>query len=160
MGVSSDVVPAEYGAGHARIHRFLPWYRKWAMVSLSSEADAVRPESSTNGELGNKCEPLAEYRSAPYFEIEPMVPDMLPSSTTDLRNIPDAALRSAVPEPVASLYHQAFEMYGALCLWSTREIENPSLSDVLDAASRLRREGNMASRRFAAKLEESCRAAL
>ncbi|AEH83238.1 hypothetical protein CN090_02385 [Sinorhizobium meliloti] len=52
-----------------------------------------------------------------------------------------------------SLCHQAFELYGPLCLWSTKEMKSPSLLDVIDAASHLKREGNMASRRFAERLE-------
>lgn len=60
------------------------------------------------------------------------------------------------PASVASLYHKAFEVYGSLCFWSTKEIQLPSISDVLDAASRLKREGNMESRRLALRLEEGC----
>ncbi|WP_244764096.1 hypothetical protein [Shinella curvata] len=57
---------------------------------------------------------------------------------------------------VASLYHKAFENYGSLCFWSTKEMDEPSVADVLDAASRLKREGNMATRRFALRLEDAC----
>ena len=68
----------------------------------------------------------------------------------------DAILSRMAPASVASLYHKAFEVYGSLCFWSIKEIETPSVSDVLDAASRLKREGNMASRRLALCLEEGC----
>ncbi|RVE93107.1 hypothetical protein CN238_04580 [Sinorhizobium meliloti] len=46
-----------------------------------------------------------------------------------------------------SLYHQAFELYGPLCLWSTKVWMS------YDAASRLKRKGNMASRRFVERPE-------
>lgn len=85
---------------------------------------------------------------------------MFPSAEKDIRNISDAILRRAAPEPVASLYHQAFDDFGMLCFWSTKEMKVPSLADALDAASRLKREGNMASRRLAERIEESCHAAL
>ena len=85
---------------------------------------------------------------------------MVPSVKEEFRDMPDAAVRRAAPEFVASLYHEAFDLYGPLCFWSIKEMKKPSLADALDAASRLKREGNMASRRFAERLEESCRAAL
>lgn len=67
--------------------------------------------------------------------------------------------RPASLEAVA-LYHDAFSRYGALCLWSTREMPVPTVADVLDAAARLKREGNMASRQLAIRIEEACLAAL
>ncbi|RMC62427.1 hypothetical protein EBB04_33155 [Sinorhizobium meliloti] len=59
-----------------------------------------------------------------------------------------------------SLYHEAFRVFGPLCFWSTKEMSAPTLADAFDAASRLKREGNMNSRKLAERLEEACRAAL
>lgn len=69
------------------------------------------------------------------------------------------ALRPA-PESAVVLYRDAFRLYGPLCLWSIREMPSPTVSDILDTAARLKREGNMASRRHAVRLEEACLAAL
>ena len=74
--------------------------------------------------------------------------------------IPRAALERAAPPVVAALYRQAFDLYGPQFLWSTRKMTAPSISDALDTAARLKREGNMASRRFAENIEEACRAAI
>ncbi len=78
----------------------------------------------------------------------------------DLRNLSADVKQRLAPSDIASEYHRAFALYGPLCFWSTREMETPSIGDVLDAASRLKREGNMASRSLAIQLEEACRAAI
>jgi hypothetical protein len=78
------------------------------------------------------------------------------SARKGFQALTDAVLQRAASNHVASLYHKAFELYGPLCFWSTKEMDVPSISDALDAASRLKREGNMASRRLAVEIEDAC----
>jgi hypothetical protein len=64
------------------------------------------------------------------------------------------------PDDVARLYHQAFQEFGTLALWSRRASERPTIAQALVVADSLRREGTMRSRPLAARIEEACRAAL
>ena len=71
----------------------------------------------------------------------------------------ESAMRQAVSADARALYHEAFALYGPLCFWSTREMQDPTVADVPDAVPRLKRNGNMTTRQFAVRLEEACRAA-
>ncbi|MBF0294284.1 MAG: hypothetical protein HQL96_03775 [Magnetococcales bacterium] len=64
------------------------------------------------------------------------------------------------PEDVISLYRQAFLQFGAQSLWSRQPSGQPTIAQALVIADCLRREGNLVSRAFAARMEEACRAAL
>lgn len=75
-----------------------------------------------------------------------------------LLKIPREQDQHPAPDHIANLYHEAFAKYRTLCMWSTREMERPTISDVLDAASRLKREGNMTTRALAVRIEESVNA--
>ena len=61
---------------------------------------------------------------------------------------------------IVSLYHRAFQEYGAQMLWSRKPSDHPTITQALVVAECLRREGNMKSRPLAARIEEACRAAL
>ena len=58
----------------------------------------------------------------------------------------------------AELYRQAFERFGALALWSSRPVPNPTPADALAITRGLRVEGNLQSRRLAERIEVACRA--
>lgn len=62
------------------------------------------------------------------------------------------------PEAVASLYHQAFREFGVRALWNWKEMEHPTITQVLAIADSLRTEGNRESRALAAQIEQACRA--
>lgn len=62
------------------------------------------------------------------------------------------------PSHIAEMYHEAFRRYGVLCMWSTKEIPEPTIYNVLDTASRLKRKGNMRTRAFAVEIEEAVNA--
>jgi hypothetical protein len=62
-------------------------------------------------------------------------------------------------EDYRSLYRRAFAEFGALALWSSRQLAEPSPADALAIARALRVEGNLAARALAEKLEAACRAA-
>jgi hypothetical protein len=63
------------------------------------------------------------------------------------------------PEDFVSLYHRAFEEYGASALWSSRPVVNPTCEDALAITRSLRMEGDMNARRLAEQIEKACRAA-
>lgn len=65
-----------------------------------------------------------------------------------------------VPSDIVNLYHEAFDKYEHQCFWSTRRIDVPKFSDVLDATNRLKRDGDMAARRLAVEIEKVIHAAL
>ena len=64
------------------------------------------------------------------------------------------------PEPVVSLYREAFATYGSRALWSRRPSSEPTLAQALVIARALRQEGDMGARAFAERIEDACRAAL
>jgi hypothetical protein len=64
------------------------------------------------------------------------------------------------PEEIVRLYRLAFVDFGAQALWSRRPSANPTIAQALVVADALRREGNLATRPLAARIEEACRAAL
>jgi hypothetical protein len=64
------------------------------------------------------------------------------------------------PEPVATLYRQAFTEFGSRALWSSRLSPRPTLASVLAITESLRVEGNRDARRLAERIEDACRAAL
>jgi hypothetical protein len=64
------------------------------------------------------------------------------------------------PEPVLSLYRQAFRDFGAQALWSRRASAEPTIAQALAIAENLRRDGNVRSRALAIQIEQACRAAL
>jgi hypothetical protein len=57
-------------------------------------------------------------------------------------------------------YHQAFARFRTIALWNWRELDPPSITQVLAIADSLRTEGNRDARALAAQIEAACRAAL
>ncbi len=64
----------------------------------------------------------------------------------------DAALRA--------LYRRAFAEFGALALWSSRPVPEPTVADALAITESLRVEGNLAARALAEQIEKACHAAV
>jgi hypothetical protein len=64
------------------------------------------------------------------------------------------------PIDVARFYHQAFAEFGTRALWNWRELDPPSITQVLAVADALRSEGNRAARALAIQIEQACRTAL
>ena len=62
-------------------------------------------------------------------------------------------------EDLASLYRRAFRDYGAIALWSSRPVPDPTPADALAIVRSLRVEGDGAARRLAEQIEQACRAA-
>jgi hypothetical protein len=56
------------------------------------------------------------------------------------------------------LYRTAFQEYGAVALWSSRPVPNPTPADALAITQALRTHGGMQGRRLAEQIEETCRA--
>jgi hypothetical protein len=66
------------------------------------------------------------------------------------------------PERLAEierLYRQAFAEYGAVALWSSRPVDNPTPAAALAITRSLRVHGSMSGRRLAEEIERLCRAA-
>lgn len=78
----------------------------------------------------------------------------------DIEALKDAGAGRTAPEAVAALYREAYARYGVSALWSRRAREAPTIAMALVVADALRREGDMEARRFAARIEEACRAAV
>jgi hypothetical protein len=60
-------------------------------------------------------------------------------------------------EEIERLYRQAFAEYGAIALWSSRPVPNPTAADALAITRSLRVEGDMDARRLAERIELLCR---
>ncbi len=72
---------------------------------------------------------------------------------------PDA--RQAVSrEEIVGLYRRAFAQFRSRALWNIRELDNPTIDEVLAITRQLRTEGDMNARRLAERIEEACRAHL
>ena len=63
------------------------------------------------------------------------------------------------PTDFVSLYRHAFEQYGAVALWSSRPVPDPTPADALAITRALRTHGGMDGRRLAEQIERLCRAA-
>ncbi|MGD0363174.1 MAG: hypothetical protein ABSC93_20020 [Bryobacteraceae bacterium] len=68
--------------------------------------------------------------------------------------------QTTLPEDYASLYRRAFQEFGAMALWSSRQVPNPTPADALAITRGLRVEGNLEARRLAERIERACRAAV
>lgn len=59
-------------------------------------------------------------------------------------------------EDFVTLYHRAFDEFGARALWNVRKLESPTRADALAITRTLRVEGNLAARRLAEQIEKAC----
>jgi hypothetical protein len=78
-------------------------------------------------------------------------------SLYDLKNL---GANMPAPDEVVRLYRQAFAEYGAVALWSSRPIPEPSVAAALAITESLRVEGDRSARKLAERIEGLCRAAL
>jgi hypothetical protein len=85
---------------------------------------------------------------------------MVTKDTRTLEELKDAGAGRPAPEPVASLYQQAFQEFGAQTLWNRKPSEHPTITQAIVVAESLRREGNMKTRPLAVQIEKASRAAL
>jgi hypothetical protein len=59
-------------------------------------------------------------------------------------------------QEIERLYRQAFAEYGAVALWSSRPVRNPTSADALAITRSLRAEGDLGARRLAEQIEKLC----
>ncbi|MCG6551311.1 MAG: hypothetical protein L7F77_03210 [Candidatus Magnetominusculus sp. LBB02] len=59
---------------------------------------------------------------------------------------------------IETLYRMAFEKYGAIALWHSRPVPNPTRDDALAITQSLRVEGDLEARKLAEQIEKACRA--
>jgi hypothetical protein len=82
------------------------------------------------------------------------------TDTRDIEHLKALGAGRLAPEPIAQLYHRAFQDFGTMALWSRRPSKHPTIAQVLSVAESLRREGNLKSRALAVDIELACRAAV
>lgn len=82
------------------------------------------------------------------------------TDTRDLEKLMRLGASSPTPEAVAELYRQAFHDFGALALWSSKPVADPTTADALAITRSLRVERNRAARRLAEQIEKAFRATL
>jgi hypothetical protein len=82
------------------------------------------------------------------------------TTTYDTEQLKDLGAGRPAPVEVVRLYRQAFADFGALALWSSRPVPDPTLADALAITRSLRVEGDRNARRLAERIEEACRAAV
>jgi hypothetical protein len=63
-------------------------------------------------------------------------------------------------EGVVGLYRRAFAEFGSRALWNIRELDNPTIEQMLAITRQLRIEGDMNARRLAEQIEQAARAHL
>ena len=76
------------------------------------------------------------------------------------RPSPPSSRAAPTKAEVVALYRCAFAQYGARALWNIRELQDPTVSQVLAITRQLRTEGDMGARRLAERIEEAARAHL
>jgi len=65
---------------------------------------------------------------------------------------------TTTPDDLNTLYHRAFQEYGAWALWNLREVPTPTAADAMAITQPLRTHGNMDGRRLAEQIEALCSA--
>jgi hypothetical protein len=71
----------------------------------------------------------------------------------------DDGARKPASAELRVLYRRAFDEFGALALWSSRPVAEPTIADLLAITETLRVEGNLAARALAEQIEKACGAA-
>jgi hypothetical protein len=76
----------------------------------------------------------------------------------------DKPTRTTLPRVPTSkavaLYHRAFRQYRTRGLWNIRQLEGPTVKEILAITRQLRTEGDMGARRLAERIEGAARAHL
>jgi hypothetical protein len=80
--------------------------------------------------------------------------------TALLREYPPRKSATMATSGMCDLLDQAFREFGTSCLWSITRPSTPSTEDVAVIAGYLRRNGNLAAFRLAAKMESQLNAAI
>ena len=61
---------------------------------------------------------------------------------------------------MADLYRRAFAQFGTRALWNIKQVDNPTVEQILDITRQLRTEGDMDARQLAEQIERAARANL
>jgi hypothetical protein len=56
---------------------------------------------------------------------------------------------------MAELYRRAFAQFGARALWNIKQVDNPTVEQILAITRQLRIEGDMDARRLAERIEQA-----
>ena len=70
------------------------------------------------------------------------------------------SLQKPTKEDVVGLYRRAFVEFGSRALWNIKELDDPTVEQMLAVTRQLRIEGDMNARRLAEQIEQAARAHL
>jgi len=68
--------------------------------------------------------------------------------------------KTPTKQEVVGLYRRAFAEFGPRALWNIKELEDPTVEEMLAITRQLRTEGDMNARRLAEQIEQAARAHL
>jgi hypothetical protein len=63
-------------------------------------------------------------------------------------------------DEIVGLYRRAFADYGSRALWNIRQLDQPTVEEMLAITRQLRAEGNLDARRLAEQIEQAAHAYL
>jgi hypothetical protein len=69
-----------------------------------------------------------------------------------------AVQKAPTKKEILSLYRRAFALFRTRALWNIREVEEPTVEQVLAITRQVRTEGDMNARRLAERIEGAARA--
>jgi hypothetical protein len=69
-------------------------------------------------------------------------------------------LQKPTQADVVGLYRRAFAEFGSHALWNIKELDDPTVEQMLAITRQLRIEGDMSARRLAEQIEQAARADL
>ena len=75
--------------------------------------------------------------------------------THDARRTEAQARQMPPREEMAELYRRAFAQFGARALWNIKQVDNPTVEQILAITRQLRIEGDMDARRLAERIEQA-----
>jgi hypothetical protein len=78
--------------------------------------------------------------------------------THNARQIETLASQMPPREEIAELYRRAFAQFGTRALWNIKQVDNPTVDQILAITRQLRIEGDMDARRIAERIEQAARA--
>ena len=78
----------------------------------------------------------------------------------DERQTDTGASQMLARNEMADLYRRAFAQFGTRALWNIKQVDNPTVAQILAITRQLRTEGDMDARQPAKQIERAARANL
>jgi hypothetical protein len=80
--------------------------------------------------------------------------------TQDERRTDAGASQMLARYEMTDLYRRAFAQFGTRALWNIKQVDNPTVEQILAITRQLRTEGDMNARQLAEQIERAARANL